>query len=323
MRRPTQRETNPFPYSDTNKRYHTFDYYLRHRYGGKCAVIPLDAGFTCPNIDGTKGVGGCIYCSERGSGDFAPSPDLPLLEQYLIQRAKISEKWSCVGFIPYLQAHSNTYAPPSVLSPIYDLLATLPGAVAVHIATRPDCLPPAVTRLLRALSEKIDLTVELGLQTVDDETAERINRRHTFDEFRAGFDALRSDVPRARICVHLIDGLPKETKDGMLASAETVGRMGADEVKIHLLHVLSGTPLAELYARGEYAPMTMEDYVAVVAEQLTLLPASCVVGRLTGDGAPDQLIAPAWSRKKLAVIDAIDRLLYETGRTQGSRLENP
>ena len=320
MRRPTQRETNPFPYSDTNKRYHAFDYYLRRRYGGKCAVIALDAGFTCPNIDGTKGVGGCIYCSERGSGDFAPAPDLPIEKQYELQKAKISEKWTCVGFIPYLQAHTGTYAACSVLAPLYDLLPTLPGAVAVHIATRADCLSPAVVKLLRLLSERIDLTVELGLQTVFDETAEKINRCHTFADFRGGYDLLRREVPAARICVHLIDGLPGETREMMLRSVRAVGEMGVDEVKIHLLHVLSGTPLADLYSRGEYTPMTMEDYVATVAEQLTFLPPSCVVGRLTGDGLPERLLAPLWSRKKLAVIDAIDRLLYDKNWTQGCRL---
>lgn len=320
MKRPTQRDANPFPYSDTNKRYHTFDYYLRRRYGGKCAVIPLDAGFTCPNIDGTKGVGGCIYCSARGSGDFASAPELPIAEQYAEQTAKISEKWTCVGFIPYLQAHSNTYAPPGRLTPLYDLLPTLPDAVAVHIATRADCLSPDAVRLLRTLSEKIDLTVELGLQTVFDKTAKIINRCHSFGDFRSGFELLRRDVPRARICVHLIDGLPGEGRDEMCASAFAVGEMGADEVKIHLLHVLAGTPLADLFSRGEYVPMEREDYVAAVAEQLTLLPPRCVIGRLTGDGTRERLLAPRWSRAKLAVIDAIDRTLFEKGWSQGCRL---
>lgn len=320
MKRPTQRETNPFPYSDANKRYHAFDYYLKRRYGGKCAIIPLDAGFTCPNIDGTKGIGGCIYCSGRGSGDFAPSPDLPLSEQYAVGRAKISEKWTCTRFIPYLQAHSNTYAPPKRLKPIYDLLPTLPGAVAAHIATRPDCLSPAIAELLRELSEKIDLTVELGLQTTSDKTAEIINRRHSFDDFRYGFDLLRRAVPRARICVHLIDGLPGETGEDMLASAKTVGEIGADEVKIHLLHVLRGTPLADVFSRGEYVPMTFDEYTATVAEQLTLLPPACVIGRVTGDGDRNSLLAPLWSRRKFAVIDAIDRLLFENGWFQGCRL---
>ena len=320
MRRPSRSATNPFPYSDTNKRYHTFDYHLRRRYGGKCAVIPLDAGFTCPNIDGRKGVGGCIYCSERGSGDFALSPAFPIREQYELQKAKISEKWTCVGFIPYLQAHTNTYAPSAVLSPLYDLLPTLPGAVAVHIATRADCLSSEVAKLLCALSERIDLTVELGLQTIFDETAERINRRHTFADFRAGYDLLRREVPAARITVHLIDGLPGESREMMLASARRVGEMGVDGVKIHLLHVLSETPLADLFFRGEYTPMKMEEYVAVVAEQLTLLPPSTVVGRLTGDGDRNRLLTPLWSLRKLAVIDAIDRFLFENGWTQGCRL---
>ena len=320
MKRPTQRETNPFPYSDTDKRYHTFDYYLKKRYGGKCAVVPLDAGFTCPNIDGSKGIGGCIYCSGRGSGDFAPPPDLPLAEQYELERAKISEKWTCVGFIPYLQAHSNTFAPSETLAPIYRLLPDLPGAVAVHIATRPDCLTHENARLLRELSERIDLTVELGLQTVSDKTAKVINRCHSFDDFKAGFELLRTDVPRARICVHLIDGLPGEGRDEMISSARTVGQMGADEVKIHLLHVLSGTPLAEIYARGDYIPMEMDAYVATIAEQLTYLPPTCVIGRLTGDGAANSLLAPLWSRRKRAVLNAIDRLLYANGWTQGSNL---
>jgi radical SAM protein (TIGR01212 family) len=317
VRRQTQREKNQFPFSDTNKRYHTFDYYLRTTYGGKCAIVPLDCGMTCPNIDGTKGYGGCIYCSGRGSGDFAGDAALPLLEQYLTIRERIREKWDCTRFIPYLQAHTNTYAAADRLRRIFSELLMLPGAVAIHIATRADCIDRERARLLHELSEKRDVTVELGLQSISDSTAERINRCHTYSEFLKGYACLREHAPRVRICIHLINGLPGEGKEQMLASAKEVGRIGADEIKIHLLHVLRGTRLAEMYRQGEYHPMEREDYIDTVVEQLTLLPPNCVIGRLTGDGAPDSLLAPDWSRKKLTVINDIDKALFERDLYQG------
>lgn len=316
MRR-TQRESNPFPYTDSNKRYYTYDYYLRRTYGGKCAKVTLDAGFTCPNIDGSRSVGGCIYCSARGSGDFAQSPLLSLCEQYERQRAMITKKWDTPRFIPYLQAHTNTYAPIHRLKEVYAEALSLPGAVALHIATRADSLGDEVLSLLSEVSEEIPLTVELGLQSMHDETAERINRAHTLSEFIRGFSSVREKVPRARIGVHLINGLPGEDRDMMLSSAAFLASLRPDEIKIHLLHVLKNTPLAEMYARGEYTPMAKEEYVETVAHQLSLIPGSIVIGRLTGDGAESELLAPAWSLKKTAVLNDIDKYLFENNMWQG------
>ena len=316
-RRNTQRESNPFPYSDSNKRYYTYDYYLKSTYGVKCAKITLDAGFSCPNIDGRCGRGGCIYCSPRGSGDFAPSALLSIAEQFEIQRERVEKKWQGAKFIPYLQAHPNTYAPIADLRRVYGAALALPDSVALHIATRADCLSEEVVALLAEVAEKTDLTVELGLQSVKDETALRINRCHTYGDFLVGFYRLREVSDKIRIAVHLINGLPGEDKEDMLHSAREMARIHPDEVKLHLLHVLRGTPLAALYERGEYTPMTEEAYIETVVEQLTLLPQDTVIGRLTGDGPEALLLAPLWSKRKTAVLNEIDKMLFCKNLWQG------
>lgn len=317
MKQVTQRETNPFKNSDSNKRYYTYDYYLRKTYGGKCAKVTLDAGFTCPNIDGTKGYSGCIYCSSRGGGDFAPEASLSLAEQYELQVARITEKWDTPRFIPYLQAHTNTYGELSRLRAVYRDVLMLPNAVALHIATRADCLGDGVLDLLAEVAETLPLTVELGLQTVKDDVAKRIGRGHTYREFLDGYTRLRARVPSCRIAIHIINGLPTETKEDMLETVKAIAALSPDEVKIHLLHVLRGTPLATLYEEGRYTPQTREEYVDTVVEQLRLLPPDTVIGRLTGDGKAEDLLAPAWSLKKLTVINEIDKKMAKNGFLQG------
>lgn len=316
MKRETQAEKNPFPYTDSNKRYHTYDYAMRIRYGGKCAKAVLDAGFTCPNIDGTKGKGGCIYCSGRGSGDFA-DPTLSLRAQYEKQRKLVSQKWTPVGWIPYLQAHTNTYAPLERLREVYEEVLSFPDIVGMSIATRGDCITEEIGGLLAEVAEKTDLTVELGLQSVWDETATRINRCHTYEEFLQGFRRLRQASDRIRIGVHLINGLPGESAEQMLETVRLVGELHPEEVKLHLLHVLKGTALATLYEAGEYTPMAYDDYVTTVVDQLERLPADIVVGRITGDAPGEDLLAPLWSKKKLTVMNGIDKLLLERDSWQG------
>lgn len=313
----TQRTENPFAYSDTNKRYYTYDYYLRHTFGGKCAKIPLDGGFTCPNIDGRCGVGGCIYCSGRGSGDFAESPALSIGEQYRLVRQRLASKWSVERCIPYFQAHTNTYAPLPRLKELYEEALRQEGAVGLNIATRADCLGEGVPEYLAELAERTVLTVELGLQTVHDETARRINRGHTFAEFCRGYERLRAASPNIQICIHLIFGLPGETEEDMLESVRQVAGAAPDQIKIHLLHVLKHTALAEEYEKGKYIPLEKEKYVSLVADALTILPPNVVIARLTGDGMGDALLAPDWSRKKVSVINDIDRLLYQRNVYQG------
>ena len=313
----TQRECNPYLHSDTNKRYYTYDYYLRRTFGGKCAKIPLDIGLTCPNIDGHCSTGGCIYCSGRGSGDFAELPTLSVREQYDRMRERLASKWSVERCIPYFQAHTNTYSPLSVLRKHFDEALTLPGAVGLNIATRADCLPPDVVSYLGELAKRTTLTVELGLQTAHDATARVINRGHTWAQFCDGFSALRRQSDRIGICVHLILGLPDETDEMMLETVRRVADLCPDQVKIHLLHVLKGTRLGDMYEAGEYTPLERERYIRLVVKSLTLLPPDTVIARLTGDGAADGLLAPEWSRRKKSVINDIDTILFEHDLFQG------
>ena len=318
----TQRNANPFPFSDTNKRYHTYEYYLRNTFGGKCAKIPLDAGFTCPNIDGRCGVGGCIYCSGRGSGDFAELPTLSISQQYARVREKLSAKWSVERCIPYFQAHTNTDAPVERLRVLYEEALAQPAVVGLNIATRADCLGEGVPEYLAEIAERTVLTVELGLQTCHDETARRINRGHTYEDFLRGYDRLRAVSDKIQICIHLIFGLPDETREMMMETVERVAALHPDQVKLHLLHVLRGTPLAEDYLSGTYCPLEKDEYVALVADALERLPATTVIARLTGDGMGEELLAPDWSRKKVSVINDIDQLLYQRGTYQGIRFTN-
>lgn len=317
MKKPTQAATNPFPNSDSNKRYYTYDYYLRKTFGGKCAKIPLDAGFTCPNIDGKCGRGGCIYCSGRGSGDFAQLPTVPIEEQYRLTREQLGHKWSTERCIPYFQAHTNTYASAEILRPLYERALALPGAVGMNIATRADCLPDEVLVLLDEISRRTVLTVELGLQTVHNDTAARINRGHTMGDFADGYRRLREHAPLVQICVHLILGLPGEDEARMMESVRAVAALRPHQVKLHLLHVLRGTRMAEMYLSGEYTPMEKENYVRAVVRALELLPPDTVIGRLTGDGMGEDLLAPDWSRRKVSVINDIDKLMFAENTWQG------
>lgn len=313
----TQASVNPFPNSDTNKRYYTYDYYLKQTFGGKCAKIPLDAGFTCPNIDGRCGVGGCIYCSARGSGDFAADAALSIREQYELTRRALASKWRTERCIPYFQAHTNTYAPTAVLREKFEEALALPGVVGMNIATRADCLEEETVVYLAELAERTVLTVELGLQSVHDRTAALINRGHTFREFLSGYERLRQASDKIGICVHLIFGLPGESDEDMLESVRLVAALAPDQVKLHLLHVLRSSRLGRIYEAGGYEPLERERYISLVVRALELLPPDTVIARLTGDGMGEDLLAPEWSRKKVSVINDIDKKMFEENTYQG------
>lgn len=309
---------NPFKNSDTNKRYYTYDYYLRRTFGQKCAKITLDAGFTCPNIDGSRGVGGCIYCS-GGSRSAGCNELLPLFTQYTEQIQKIRSKWDVTKFIPYLQAYTNSYTSPDNFKRILNEIREFDGAVMIDIATRADCLEDEKIEILRDVSEKIPVTVELGLQSSNDETAKRINRCHTYDEFTDCFARLRNIAPCVKIAVHIIDGLPEEGREDMLKTALDIRALNPDIIKIHLLHVIKDTPLARMYEKGIYTPLEKDEYVNIVCDQLELLCPDTVVERVTGDGIKDSLLAPLWSLKKTSVINDIDKELYRRGSYQGKK----
>lgn len=315
----TQASSNPFANSDSNKRYYTYDYYLRKTFGDKCAKLPLDAGFTCPNIDGKCGHGGCIYCSSRGSGDFAGSPDLSITAQLQEAAERISSKWNSGKYIAYFQAHTNTYAPLEILKIKFFEALDFPGVVGVNIATRADCLENDVVEYLAELAERTVLCVELGLQTSNDETAKLINRGHTYSQFVEGYNKLRAASDKINICIHTILGLPGEGDAEMYQTVRDVSDLRPDQIKMHLLHVLKNTVLGDMYLTGEYCPMERERYISLIVDMLESLPPDVVVARLTGDGAPDDLLAPEWSRRKTTVINDIDKALYARQSMQGAK----
>lgn len=307
---------NSFIYSNDNKRYHTWNYHLQTQFGGKVFKVALNAGFTCPNIDGTKGTGGCIYCSSSGSGDFAGDPAAPILEQFNAVRHTMHEKWPQAQYIAYFQAHTNTYAPVEVLRQKFEPVLAQEHVVGLSIATRADALADDVLDYLAELNRRTYLIVELGLQSIFDETGIRINRCHTYREFLEGYTALtRRGI---RICVHLINGLPGEDKAMMLESARQVAQLRPHCVKLHLLHVLKNTKLAEQYAQGLVPVLSLEDYVDIIIRQLEVFPSETIFQRLTGDGGRDSLIAPLWSLKKFVVLNEIDKEMVRRDTYQGA-----
>lgn len=322
MKKLTQRERNPFPYSDSNKRYHTYDYYLRHTFGEKVAKITLDGGFTCPNRDGTCGTGGCIYCSGRGSGDFTESALLPIKKQFRLQAERIRKKWDARKFIAYFQAFTNTYAPLPRLRELYEEALDCEGVVGLNIGTRADCLPDDVIDYLEELSARTVVTVELGLQTVHDDTAKKINRGHDYATFLDTYRRLREKAPHVRIGVHLIFGLVGENDEKVMKSVQTVAELDPDEVKIHLLYVVENTEMARLYSNGAYQSMGRAHYVELVVQALELLSPRVVIARLTGDADAKTLLAPLWSVKKGIILNEIDKNFYDKDTCQGKSFFN-
>ncbi len=308
---------NTFPYSDDNKRYHTYNYYLRGRFGRKVSKVSLDLGLSCPNRDGTKGTGGCIFCSAARSGEFGGDPCQSIESQFESVKSVLGGKWSGCLYIAYFQAGTNTYADCDFLKENFERALKLPGVVGLSVATRCDCIDGQKADMLAYLSEKTYLVVELGLQTVHDDTASLINRCHTFGDFMKGYELLASRG--INVCVHLIDGLPGEDREKMKENARVVASLSPHAVKLHLLHVLKGTALAQMYESGRYEPLSMEEYVNIVCDQLELLPPETVIERITGDGAKSELLAPMWSTNKFAVMNAIDKEMARRGSWQGKK----
>lgn len=313
------KKTAEFEFSSDNKRYHTQNYYLRERFGGKIIKISLNGGFTCPNIDGTKGVGGCTYCSSEGSGDFAGNPILSIPQQFCEVREKMNTKWQG-RYIAYFQANTNTYAPLSRLRELYESALAQEDVVGLAIATRADCISDEVADYLAELSQRTYLTVELGLQTTHDEIGEKINRCHSYADFLSGYEKLQKRG--INICVHLINGLPGETADMMLENAVRVGKLRPHSVKLHLLHIIRGTVMAEQYERGEFPLLTLPEYVDIICNQLEVLPPETIIQRVTGDGKKEDLIGPLWSLKKFVVMNEIDKEMVRRDSYQGIRFSS-
>lgn len=307
---------NDFKYSQNNKRYHTWDYHLKHTFGKKAFKVALNGGFTCPNIDGTKGFGGCTYCLS-GSGDFAGNPEDDILTQFESIKEKMHQKWPDALYIPYFQANTNTYARVDVLKGKFEAVLKKDGVVGLAIATRADCLPSDILDYLEDLNNRTYLIVELGLQTIFDETGKKINRCHTYKDFLEGYYALKRR--NIKVCVHLIEGLPGESREMMLKSAETVALLRPEFVKLHLLHILKGTKIAEQFEKNEFNTLSLYEYVGIICDCLELFHEDTVIQRLTGDGGRDDLIAPLWSLKKFVVLNEIDKELLRRNSYQGIR----
>ncbi len=300
----------------THKRYLTLNDHLRARYGRKVFKVPLDAGFTCPNKDGTAGTGGCVFCSPSGSGDYAGDQALTLREQFDTIRERLHDKWPDAAYIPYFQANTNTYADLDTLRACFDQAVGFhPDVVAIAIATRPDALENDVVDYLDALSNRVDVTLELGLQSMHDETGQRINRGHDLNTFDAA--VMRLAKTGVEIVVHIINGLPGETPAMMLDTIKHLNTLPIHGVKIHMLHVMKRTALGEDYEKEPFPLLDLPAYVDIVVEQLRHLRPDIVVHRVTGDSPKEALLAPAWTLKKFVVMNEIDKRLRALDARQG------
>ncbi len=301
-----------------NKRYNTLDGYLKKRFGCKVAKVSLNAGFSCPNRDGTKGYGGCIYCSPMASGDFAGNCKKSIREQFEEISAQMSKKWKDAKFMPYFQAGTNTYAPLSRLKEVYEQALAIEDIVGISIATRPDCISDETLSYLEEISKRTYLSVELGLQSIFDKTGEIIRRGTTFAEFCDCFSRLKER--KINVCVHLINGLPGEDRNMMLESVRTVSEMRPHSIKLHMLHILENTDCAMMYRKGEIKVFKKDEYVELICDELEIIHSDIVIQRITGDGARDSLIAPLWSIKKFDVINGVDKELLRRNSYQGIRI---
>lgn len=304
-----------FKYTLDSKLYHTWNYHLRQKFGTKIFKVALEGGFDCPNRDGTVAFGGCTFCSAAGSGDFAGERVDPIPVQFEKIKNKMHEKWHDGKYIAYFQAYTNTHAPLEVLKEKYEAALAQPGVVGLSIATRPDCLPDDVVEYLAELNKRTYLWVELGLQTVHEKTSNIINRAHDMQCYYDGVAKLRKH--NINICTHIINGLPLEDYDMMMETAHTVAQMDVQGIKIHLLHLLKGTPMVKQYEKGMVEFMSQEDYVKLVADQLEVLPEEMIIHRITGDGPIDLMIGPMWSVNKWEVLNGIDAELKNRNSYQG------
>jgi radical SAM protein (TIGR01212 family) len=297
-----------------DKRYYSLNYFLRQKFGEKVFKISLDAGFTCPNRDGTISKGGCIFCSERGSGDFAGHGG-SLSKQFDEVKKMMNKKWSGGKYILYFQAYTNTYAPVNVLRERYYSLLDEDGVVGIAIATRPDCLPWEVLDLLEEINSKTYLWVELGLQTIHEKTASLINRGYSLEAYiNAVMELKKRNID---VVTHAILGLPEETREDILDTVKFIGGTGTQGIKLHLLHLMKNTKMVELYENNRLQFLTMDKYVNLIVECIEYLPTNMVVHRLTGDSPRNLLIGPMWSLNKWEVLNAIDKRFIEKDSWQG------
>ena len=312
--------TNKFKYSDSNKRYHTLDYFYKNKFKSKVFKVSLNGGFTCPNKDGKVGTRGRIYCSRTGSGEFAGNIKDNLLKQFDDVKEMMSKKWPNSKYIAYFQANTNTYAPLDVLKEKYETVYKLPNVVGLSIATRPDSIEDDVYDYLEKLSKETYLTVELGLQSIHEKTNKIINRCHSLECFNKAVKELRKR--NINVVVHIINGLPYETKEMMIDTVKYLNNLDIQGIKIHMLHILKNTDLYDMYQKEKFHVLSRDEYVSIVCEQLRYLREEIVINRITGDPKEDDLVEPTWLIKKFGVLNEIDKYMAKYDIYQGDKIKN-
>lgn len=306
---------NKFPFSNDNKRYHTFNYETRKHFGFKVFKVGLNAGFTCPNRDGSVAFGGCSFCNAMGSGDFQGETTLNLLEQFKRGVAIQKKKWPDAKAIAYFQAFTNTYAPLHQLKALYEPFIQNNDVIALAIATRIDCLDEDIIQYLDELTQFKDVYLELGLQSIHDETAIHMNRGYSYEQFKTVF--LRLKNTKLKLIVHLMNGYPTETTEQMLETAKVIGQLKPYGIKIHMLNLLKNTRLAMEHRINPYQLLDMEAYINLVVTQLRYIPQAVSILRLTGDYSPTDLIEPQWIKQKINVLNGIDKKMAIMDVIQG------
>lgn len=303
------------------KRYNDLNAYLRNRFGCRVQKITLDAGLTCPNRDGSLSRNGCIYCNIKGSGTGDAARGLSITEQLIRGKAAMSRRYHTDKFIAYFQSYSNTYAPIDRLKALYEEALSVEGVVGLSIGTRPDCVSEPTLELLESYARRCLIWLEYGLQSAHDATLSAINRGHDAACFiRAANAARQHGIP---VCAHVILGLPGETRDHMLQTADFLAALAIDGVKIHLLYVVRGTVLESMYRQGRFECLEQSEYVNLVCDFLERLPKQTVIQRLTGDPHPDELLAPQWALQKTETLNLIRQTLEARNSWQGKYMQPP
>lgn len=310
--------SNKFKYSDDNKRYHTLNYFYRHKFNSKIFKVSLNAGFSCPNIDGTVGYGGCIYCSNSGSGEFAGNKEEDVITQFNKVKNMMLKKWPNAKYIGYFQARTNTYAPVERLKEVYEPILKQDGVVGLNIGTRCDAISSECLDYLTDLNKRTYLTVELGLQTIHEKTSKLINRCHSLECFVTMVNKLRER--NINVVVHIINGLPGESKEDMIETVKYLNNLDIQGIKIHMLSVLKNTPLEEYYKKNKFHILTKEEYIDIVINELEYLREEIVINRITGDPDVNELIEPKWLVKKFCVLNDIDKEMVRRDVYQGDRV---
>ncbi|HIR58485.1 MAG TPA: TIGR01212 family radical SAM protein [Candidatus Onthousia excrementipullorum] len=310
---------NKFKYTSDNKRYHTLTYYYKEKFNSKVCKVSLNANFTCPNIDGKVGIGGCIYCSKLGSGEYAGNPKEDLITQFEKGKKTMQRKWPNAKFIAYFQANTNTYAPIERLKECFEPFINRDDCIGLSIATRSDSITDECLDYLEDISKRTYLIVELGLQTIHEKTSKLINRCSSLDNFDKMVKRLKER--NINVVVHIINGLPYETEEMMIDTVKHLNDLNIDGIKIHMLGVLKDTPLEKYYQKHKFHILTKEEYVNIVVKQLEYLNPKIVIHRLTEDPKKEDIIEPTWLTKKFTILNEVDKIMSTRNLYQGDKLK--